>query len=137
MRIAQCARVVQKFLYYYHNLLRCYAWSSYPPIIKDQKHDRFNQSQTDTNHDGLYGAYLIASLVKRLIRGTFQGHFELKYFKNYFDVFRFNRRKCKFVGKKLMRIVQQVMQSAKIKCEEIEWDLNPISYNFALAMAVA
>ena len=112
------------------------AWSSYPPIIKEQKHDRVNQSKTDTKYDGLYGAHLIASLVKRLIRGTFQGRFEPKYLQNYLDeyVFRFNRRKSKYIGKKFMRIVQQVVRSAKIKCEEIKWDLDPISQHFALEL---
>ncbi len=49
---------------------------------------------------GLYGVHLIASLVKRVIRGTFQSRFEPKYLQNYLDeyVFRFNPPKSKSIG---------------------------------------
>ncbi len=98
------------------------AWPSYPPIIEDQIHDPVNQSQLNNEDDGLYGVHLIASMDKRLIRGTFQGRFEPKYLQNYLDeyVFRFNRRKTKYIRNKFMRIVQQVAKSAKIKCDEIK-----------------
>jgi hypothetical protein len=61
-------------------------------------------------------------LVKRLIRGTFQGRFDPKYLQNYLDeyVFRFNRRKSRSVGKKFMRIVQQAADSMKITYSEIK-----------------
>ncbi|MBW1814837.1 MAG: transposase [Deltaproteobacteria bacterium] len=74
------------------------------------------------------------TLVKRLIRGTFQGRFDPKYLQNYLDeyVFRFNRRKSKNIGKKFMRLVQQVVKSTKIKCNEIKWDVDPISEHFVL-----
>ena len=80
-----------------------------------------------------YGTHLVTSLIKRLIRGTFQGRFEPKYLQNYLDeyVFRFNRRKSKSIGKKFMRIVQQVAKSAKITNLEIFWDLDPISEYYA------
>ena len=83
---------------------------------------------------GLYGAHLIASLVKRLIRGTFQGRFEPKYLQNYLDeyVFRFNRRKSKSIGKKFMRIVQQVIKSCNIRNKDIQFDLDPLSEYFSL-----
>ena len=95
-----------------------------------------NQSKTDKKQDDLYGVHLVASLVKRLIRGTFQGRFEPKYLQNYLDeyVFRFNRRKSKYVGKKFMRIVQQVVKSSKIKCSQIKWDIDPISEFFSLEL---
>ena len=112
------------------------SWSSYPAIVKEQFHVSTNQSETDKNDDTLYGAHLIASLVKRLIRGTFQGRFEPKYLQNYLDeyVFRFNRRKSKYIGKKFMRIVEQVVKSAKIKCNQIQWDIDPISEFFSLEL---
>lgn len=110
--------------------------TSYRPIIKDQNHAPVNQSRPDYDHDSLYGVHLVTSLVKRLIRGTFQGRFEPKYLQNYLDeyVFRFNRRKSRSIGKKFMRIVQQVVESAKIKCKEIKWDLDPISEHFSLEL---
>jgi transposase-like protein/predicted RNA-binding Zn-ribbon protein involved in translation (DUF1610 family) len=107
--------------------------ASYPPILKDHNHAAFNQSKETKSRESLYGVHLITSLVKRLIRGTYQGRFEAKYLQNYLDeyVFRFNRRKSKYVGKKFMRIVQQVVASAKIKCSEIKWDFDPISEYYA------
>jgi len=82
----------------------------------------------------LYGVHLIASLVKRIIRGTSQGRFHPKYLQNILDeyVFRFNRRKSKYIGKKFMRIDQQVVVSSKLKWNEIKWDINPISGFFSL-----
>jgi hypothetical protein len=95
-------------------------------------HERSKQSSSK-NNESLYGAHLTASLIKRLIRGTFQGRFEPKYLQNYLDeyAFRFNRRKSKNVGKKFMRLIQQVTKSVKITWSEIMWDLNPISEYFA------
>ena len=82
------------------------------------------------------GAHLIASLFKQLIQGTFQGCFEPKYLQNYLDeyVFRFNCRKCKYVGKKFMCIVEQVVRSVKIKCNQIQWKIDPISEFFSLEL---
>ena len=95
-------------------------------------HEKTKQSSSKEN-ERLYGAHLVTSLIKRLIRGTFQGRFEPKYLQNYLDeyVFRFNRRKSKFIGKKFMRIVQQVVKSAKITYREIKWDIDPISEYYA------
>jgi hypothetical protein len=95
-------------------------------------HEQTNQSSTK-NYENLYGVHLVTSLIKRLIRGTYQGRFEPKYFQNYLDeyVFRFNRRKSKSIGKKFMRIVQQVVKSAKVTYKEIKWDLDPISEYYA------
>lgn len=109
------------------------SWSSYSSIIKEHCHVKVNQAKTDWKQDDLYGVHLVTSLVKRLIRGTYQGRFEPKYLQNYLDeyVFRFNRRKSKSIGKKFMRIVQQVVKSSKIKCSQIKWDLDPISEFFA------
>ncbi len=113
------------------------SWSSYSSIVKEQYHHvPTNQSKTGKGDDSLFGVHLVASLVKRLIRGTFQGRFEPKYLQNYLDeyVFRFNRRKSKYIGKKFMRIVQQVVKSTKIKCNQIKWDIDPISEFFSLEL---
>ena len=112
------------------------SWSSYSSIINEQCHMQTNQSKTDKKQDSLYGVHLITTLVKRLIRGTYQGRFEPKYLQNYLDeyVFRFNRRNSKYIGKKFMRIVQQVVKSSKIKCNQIKWDIDPISEFFSLEL---
>ena len=70
-------------------------WSSYQPILNTRyNHQVINPSDQKGPESGLYGAHLIVSLVKRLIRSTFQGRLEPKYLQNYLDeyVFRFNRR---------------------------------------------
>lgn len=107
-------------------------WQGYQIIDKEQfVHKPTNQSKTK-NIDYLYGAHLVTTLIKRLIRGTFQGRFEPKYLQNYLDeyVFRFNRRKSRNIGKKFMRIVQQVVRTPKITWKEIMWDVDPISEHF-------
>lgn len=111
--------------------------SSYPPIIKEPCHVAVNQSASEDHKEQLYGVHLIASLVKRMIRGTFQGRFHPKYLQNILDeyVFRFNRRKSKYIGKKFMRIVQQVVVSSKLKWNEIKWDIDPISGFFSLELS--
>jgi hypothetical protein len=106
---------------------------SYNFIEKAQcVHEKTNQS-ISKNRDSLYGVHLVTSLVKRLMGGTFQGRFEPKYLQNYLDeyVFRFNRRKSKCIGKKFMRIVQQVVRSTKVLNSEISLDLDPLSEFFA------
>ena len=113
-------------------------WSSYQPILNTRyNHQVINPSDQKGPESGLYGAHLIVSLVKRLIRSTFQGRLEPKYLQNYLDeyVFRFNRRKSKSIGKKFMRIVKQVVKSCKISNKEIQFDLNPISEYFSLGLS--
>jgi hypothetical protein len=108
------------------------SWRSYNFIEESRcDHEKPIQSSSKEN-ESLYGVHLITSLVKRLIRGTFQGRFEPKYLQNYLDefVFRFNRRKSKSIGKKFMRIVQQVIQSTRITWDSIKWDMDPISEYF-------
>jgi hypothetical protein len=107
------------------------SWKSYNFIDNNHcVHEKTKQSKESQN---LYGAHLVASLIKRLIRGTYQGRFEPKYLQNYLDefVFRFNRRNSKSIGKKFMRIVQQVVKSVKVTYGEIKWDIDPISEYFA------
>jgi len=69
---------------------------------------------------------MVASLVKRLIGSTFQGRFEPKYLQNILEEYVF-----RFIGKKFMRIVEQVVTSAKLKWDEIKWDIAPISGFFS------
>ena len=108
------------------------SWTSYS-FIEDAQwaHEKSNQSRSKS-YQSLYGVHLVTSLIKRLLRGTFHGRFESKYLQNYLDeyVFRFNRRKSKSVGKKFMRMVQQVVKSTKITYSEIVWDMDPISEYF-------
>jgi len=69
----------------------------------------------------LPGVHRIASLVKRLILGTFQGRFGPEHLQSYLDeyVFRFNRRTSRNIGKKFMRIAQQVTSSTKVIYKQI------------------
>ena len=109
------------------------SWKSYNFIEDDYwAHEKSCQGSSKSG-ESLYGVHLVTSLIKRLIRGTFQGRFEPKYLQNYLDeyVFRFNRRKSKSIGKKFMRMVQQVVKSVKITYSDIKWDLDPISEYFA------
>ena len=108
------------------------SWSSYNFMSNTYTHEQTTQSDAQAR-ENLYGAHLVISLIKRLIRSTYQGRFEPKYLQNYLDeyVFRFNRRKSKSIGKKFMRIVQQAVTSAKITWEQIKWDLDPLSEYFA------
>ena len=109
------------------------SWKSYN-FIEDAQcaHEKTNQSSSKDNQS-LYGVHLVTSLIRRLVRGTFHGRFEPKYLKNYLDeyVFRFNRRKSKSIGKKFMRMVQQVVKSTKVTYSEIMWDMDPISEYYA------
>jgi transposase-like protein len=72
-------------------------------------HKKILQTKTADKESVLPGVHLVASLIKRLILGTFQGRLEGRYLQHYLNeyVFRFNRRATKSVGKKFFRIVQQ------------------------------
>jgi len=108
-------------------------WKSYNCIGNNAfGHDETNPKKSKDN-ENLYGVHLVTTLVKRLIRGTFQGRFEPKYLQNCLDefTFRFNCRKSKSIGKKFMRIVQQAVTSSKITCKQILWDMDPISECYA------
>jgi transposase-like protein len=97
-------------------------WKGYNPIAdSNYSHQTVYWSKKADKSSVLPGVHLIASLVKRIVLGTFQGRFEPKYLQSYLDeyVFRFNRRKSKSVGKKFMRIVQQVVASMKITRNQV------------------
>jgi len=71
------------------------SWQSYN-FIEDAHcaHEKTNQRRSG-DYESLYGVHLVTSLIKRMIRSTFQGRLDPKYLQNYLDeyVFRFNRRK--------------------------------------------
>jgi len=84
-------------------------WAGYNGLEdKGYHHKKIFQSKLEDKDSVLPGVHLIASLVKRLILGTFQGRFEEKYLQRYLDeyVFRFNRRSTKSVGKRFWRMIQ-------------------------------
>ena len=97
-------------------------WKGYDLDKKRYDHHQVFLSKSKDKYSALSGVHLVASLVKRLILGTFQGRMDSKYLQNYLDeyVFRFNRRTSGSVGKKFMRIVQQVVSSVKITCAQIK-----------------
>jgi transposase-like protein len=79
-------------------------------------HKKILQTKVDDKDSVLPGVHLIASLVKRVILGTFQGRFDERYLQRLLDeyVFRFNRRTTKSVGKRFWRIMQQAVATAPI-----------------------
>jgi hypothetical protein len=81
----------------------------------------------DVTLKGSPGVHLVASLVKRLILGTFQGRFTPEHLQNYMDeyVFRFNRRTSRNVGKKFMRIAQQVVAASQMTVQNIVGGVSP------------
>lgn len=64
----------------------------------------------------LSGVNIIASLVKRVILGTFQGRFDKQYLQRLLDeyVFRFNRRTTKTLGKRFWRLMQRAVVSPPV-----------------------
>ena len=97
-------------------------WKGYDLDENRYDHHQVFLSKSKDKYSALSGVHLVVSLVKRLVLGTFQGRVDSKYLQNYLDeyVFRFNRRTSKSVGKKFMRIVQQVVSSVKITCAQIK-----------------
>ena len=97
-------------------------WKGYDDIGKlGYDHKQILRSKTDDKESVLSGVHLVASLVKRLILGTFQGRLEKKYLQNYLDeyVFRFNRRNTNSVGKRFFRIVQQAVATGPKSYKQI------------------
>jgi len=102
-------------------------WKGYNFTLKAYTHHKIIASKTDDKSSILPGVHRIASLVKRLILGTFQGRFGPEHLQNYMDeyVFRFNRRKSRNIGKKFMRIAQQVTSSTKMTYKQILGGTSP------------
>jgi len=97
-------------------------WKGYSGLQKSNyRHEQVFQTKTKDKASVLPGVHMIASLIKRLILGTYQGRPEKKYLQKYLDeyVFRFNRSKSKSVGKCFFRIVQQSVNSVKISRKQI------------------
>ena len=97
-------------------------WSAYNPVrANGYDHEKVIQKNAEDKSSVLPGVHRIASLVKRLIVSTFQGRFEKKHLQRYLDeyVFRFNRRKSTYVGKKFMRIVQQAVVTEPVSYRQI------------------
>jgi hypothetical protein len=92
-------------------------WTGYSRLQKEgYTHKTVNQSKIEDKKSVLPGVHLVASLVKRIILGTFHGRFDPQYLQRYLDeyVFRFNRRTCKSVGKRFWSIMQQAIASAPV-----------------------
>ena len=97
-------------------------WAGYNGLEKEGlRHRRIFQTKTENKESVLSGVHLVASLVKRLILGTFQGRYEEKYLQRYLDeyVFRFNRRSTKSPGKRFWRIAQFAAASKPITGVEV------------------
>ena len=101
--------------------VRTDGWKGYNFASKNYVHEKVITSKTVDKNSVLPGVHRIASLVKRLVLGTFQGRFGPEHLQSYMDeyVFRFNRRTSRNIGKKFMRIVQQVSSSTKITYKQI------------------
>ena len=99
-------------------------------------HYQVFQNKASAKESVLPGVHLIASLVKRMILGTHHGRFDPHYLQNYLDeyVFRFNRRNSKSIGKKFMRIVQQVVRSTKITFSQLV-DNATSSFEYSLGLS--
>jgi transposase-like protein len=99
------------------------AWTGYSGLTKKGFiHRVINQTKAEDKESVLPGVHLVASLVKRVILGTFQGRFDPQYLQRYLDeyVFRFNRRTCKSIGKRFLRIVQQSVSSVPITWAQLK-----------------
>ena len=81
----------------------------------------FGKSEELKSSSTLKGVHLVISLFKRFILGTYHDRVESKYLQKYLDefVFRYNRRKSRWVGKKFMRIVQQAVGTNFMPVKEI------------------
>ncbi len=93
-------------------------WKGYSGLeAEGYVHHKVLQSRVEDKASVLPGVHLIASLVNRIMLGTFHGRFDSKYLQRYLDeyVFRFNRRVTKTVGKRFWRIMQQAVASAPIR----------------------
>jgi transposase-like protein len=92
-------------------------WCGYKPVQKQgYEHQRVLQTKAEDKSRVLPGINLVASLFKRLVLGTFHGHCDRKHLQHYLNeyVFRFNRRTTKHVGKRFMRIIEQVVVTRPI-----------------------
>lgn len=103
-------------------------WIGYDAIDSEKyTHKQQVAKYIEDKDSVLPGVHRIAALVKRLMLGTFQGRFGPSHLQSYLDeyIFRFNRRKSRYIGRKFMRIVQQVVASPRISYREIVGGRSP------------
>ena len=98
-------------------------WRAYQSLDKEfYIHERKVISKMkEDGSEILPGVHIIASLFQRHLYGIFQGKSSEKHFQKYLDefTFRYNRRLSHWVGKKFMRIVEQVMSTKHTSLREI------------------
>jgi len=84
-------------------------------------HKKVLQTKVEDKASVLPGVHLVASLVNRVILGTFHGRFGQKYLQRYLDeyVFRFNRRTTKSVGKRFWRIMQRAVATSPVANKDL------------------
>ncbi len=87
-------------------------WSGYLPLNRmNYEHLREVISTSDDDASTLLpGVHLVASLIKRMMLGIYQGRYVAKHIQKYLDefTFRYNRRTSTFVGQKFVRMLEQV-----------------------------
>jgi len=104
------------------SVIKTDGWSGYKQLDgQGYTHEVVKAGEVEDKSELLPGVHRIASLVRRLIMGTYQGNATEKHLQKYLDeyVFRFNRRTSKSVGKKFFRIFEQVVKSNKLCTWEI------------------
>ena len=109
------------------------SWTGYNALESEgYGHFKIVKEKADDPSNLLPGVHIVASLLKRLMAGTFQGRFSKKHLQRTLDefVFRFNRRTSKSGGKKFMRIMQQATATSPITYEQIAQGL-PVGYGCA------
>ena len=81
----------------------------------------YGKSEELKSSSALKGVHLVISLFKRFTLGTYHDRIESKYLQKYLDefVFRYNRRRSRWIGKKFMRIVQQAVETSFMPVKEI------------------
>jgi len=103
-------------------------WKGYNCLDPESyEHQQVIARQESDKASVLPEVHLVASLVKWIMLGTFQGRFGPEHLQSYMDeyVFRFNRRKSRNIGKKFMRIVQQVVTSTQTTFRKIVGGVSP------------
>ena len=101
-------------------------WLGYKPLASEGfNHVIVRETDVDDPSNLLPGVHLVASLLKRLLYGTFQGRFDKKHVQRNLNefVFRFNRRTSKSIGKKFLRVVQQALVTPPITYQQISLGL--------------
>ena len=99
-------------------------WQGYSGIgKKGYKHEVTELKYCDPGDEMLPRVHLVASLLKRWVRGTLQGSVSRKHLDYYLDefVFRFNRRTSRHRGKLFYRLVQNSVKVAPSTFKNMVW----------------